>query len=571
MSANHDPRERLHEEASALYLQGDYGEALATWRKLLEADPADIRAAEGVRLCEGAADEVTIGTAPAGDDTERTLERLDEVLGHGGTDWMDDASVGASAGFQLTDPEGPPSVRVAPVRFDVAPPDSMAFDTPGAGAATGVAATVRLDLDDLGLADEDTIAAPGATDPRSSSAAAELEHRAAELMSEAMQCYEGGARSEALAALTRLAILDEGNEAARTFAAHIRSEIERDGPGGADPALELAVPALAPLPPPVVTEPAVSRPSPSTRAASDDAFGAPPTTSDPVFAPGPRIKAKLDVPAPRTMSPRWLAIAAAVIVLALAGFLLLQLGGDDEATPSSTEGGAPADATQRAALGAPRGIDGPKRANAGADAAPPTVAPPAAEPGAAPGAAAPGAAPTALAVPAPPAGTTLDQLLSQGRQAFEAGDYKSAILAYNQALVMDSTNGEARERLREAGERFRSAKAVEDSRADAIEAYNRGEYVEALRLFYRVTPENPEDQARITRYLRNGWYNLGIGALRTGDCKTARDQFREAKQHDAEDPGVKHALSLAAKCSRAVLTNEEYEDVRALKPRGLDD
>jgi tetratricopeptide (TPR) repeat protein len=552
MSANHDQRERLHEEASALYLQGDYGEALATWRKLLDADPADTRAAEGVRLCEGAADEISIGAPATGDDTERTLERLDEVLGHTGADWMDDASVGASAGFQLTDPEAPPSVRVAPVRFDVAPPDSMAIDTPE---------SVRLDLDDLGLSDEDTIVAPGATDMRSTSAAAELEHRAAELMSEAMQCYERGARSEALAALTRLAILDEGNEAARTFAAHIRSEIETEGGGATDPALEQAVPAFAPLPPPVVTEPAVDRPSPSARAASDDAFRAPSTTDEPVLAPGRRVKAKLDVPAPRTMSPRWLAIAAGVIVLALAGFVLLQLGGDDEAQPSSTDGGAPADATQRAALGAPRGNDGPKRAKAGADAAP----------DAAPGAAAPGAAPTAPSVPAPPAGTSLDQLLSQGRAAFEAGDYKAAILAYNQALAMDSTNGEARERLREAGERFRSAKAVEDSRADAIEAYNRGEYVEALRLFYRVTPESPEDQARITRYLRNGWYNLGIGALRTGDCKTARDHFREAKQHDAEDPGVKHGLSLAAKCSRATMSNEEYEAVRALTPRGLDD
>jgi tetratricopeptide (TPR) repeat protein len=541
MSANQEQREHLHEEASALYLQGDYVEALARWRTLLETDPSDERAAEGVRLCEGAADEVvesrpvTPVATSMGDDAERTLERLDQALGHDGPDWMDDASVGAVQGFDLTDPQEPPSIRVAPVRFDVPPPDAMGID----------AQAVRLDLNELGLFDDGSLSSDAASDARgSSTAAAELEHRATELMAEAMQCYERGARDEALAALNRLAILDETNEAARTFAAHIRSEL--DSTGTID---MLSVPIaesdpLPPLPPPLASDPVATAP----KLAVDDLPMPIPAAADDFAVPaGRRVKAKLDVPAPRKVSPRWIVIAASVVVLGVVGFLLFGRGGGASEPAIAGPGEPEAQATQRAGLGAPGGGSGQEaKPEATADKAP---------------------APK----PQTKAAGNLDELLARGRAAFDAGDYKAAVLAYNQALAIDSTNGEARERLQEAGEKYRSVKAADDGRAAAIDSFQRGDWVEALRLFYRVTPEGAEDQARITRYLRNGWYNLGIGALRTGDCKTARDHFREAKQHDAADPDVKRGLSLSARCSKATLTNEEYESVRALTPRGLDD
>ena len=549
MSANQEQRERLHEQASAFYLQGDYDEALATWRRLLEADPADPRAAEGVRLCESLDDGPPAPPARTaidlGDDTERTLEQLDEALGGQGADWMDDATAGQGAGFELSGAELPPQVTVAPVRFDVSAPESMDIDAPG-HAQTLDPASVRLDLDDLALPQDEGLVTDGAAQ----GAAAELERRAGELLAEAMQFYERGEREEALAVLNRLAILDDENDAARTFAAHIRAEIESSAEPPSHPAepsapAQVAAPRLpaAPLVPPgeigMTDDLDLDLDAAS---ASDDAAALTPS--------GRRTKAKLDVPAPRKLPLRWLLVAAGVLILGVAGYFLAQLGGD-EASPSDSKNEAqPAESTQRAALGGPTAGGSRKSSSAEAE---------------------PASAPPAPATAAPAAGEGLDQLLERGRSAFEAGDYKAAVLAYDQALVLDSTNGEAKERLREAGDRYRSQKAAEETRSGAIASFNRGEYVEALRLFYRVTPADPEDEARIGRYLRNGWYNLGIGALRSGDCKTARDHFREAKQHDAEDAGIREGLSLAAKCTKSTLTTEEYGAVRALAPRGLDD
>ena len=52
MQASDQANERLHQQASAQYLQGKFEEALATWKHILASDPEDERAGEGVRLCE---------------------------------------------------------------------------------------------------------------------------------------------------------------------------------------------------------------------------------------------------------------------------------------------------------------------------------------------------------------------------------------------------------------------------------------------------------------------------------------------------------------------------------------
>jgi len=560
MDATHDRRERLHEQASALYLQGDYADALAAWKRILEADPADERAAEGIQLCE-MLDAENVEAAPGlaastdgvlglGDETERTLEQLDEALGSHGTDWMDDAPAGA--GFSLSDPAEPAPSLVAPFPFELADPDPPDIDAPGPEATD--AASARFDLDHLGLSAEDASADDATTDARASqSAAAELERRASELMSEAMQLYERGEREAALAALERLAILDEDNEAALTFAEHIRSDIESSGeqrePFGT---VNLFDPDPAP---PVPCAPVRSTPPPAeasggaVRSTEPEVVGVdldldPEPSDDEVSVPGGRrTKAKLDIAAPRRVPPKWLLIGAGALVLGIAGFFLLRSDGGDAAETSPDAEVASGDPTRQAGLGpgAPSAKKGTPRQ---AKEVPPS----------------PSAPPTA----------DFDTLVESGRTAFEAQDYKAAVLAYSQALAVDSTSGEARERLNEAGTKYREQKAVEDSRAKAIDAFNRGGYVEALRLFYRLTPTSPEEQARINRYLRNGWYNLGIGSLRSGDCKTARDHLREAKQHDPEDEEVRQGLSLASKCAKSTLTTEEYESVRALVPRGLD-
>ena len=43
--------EQLHHQASEQYLSGDFQSALVSWQQLLQLNPQDERAREGVRLC----------------------------------------------------------------------------------------------------------------------------------------------------------------------------------------------------------------------------------------------------------------------------------------------------------------------------------------------------------------------------------------------------------------------------------------------------------------------------------------------------------------------------------------
>ena len=68
-----DQLEELHRQASTAYLRGDFKVAMRAWSQVLEADPTDERAEEGVRLCSqliGGVDPELAGSAapPAGAD-----------------------------------------------------------------------------------------------------------------------------------------------------------------------------------------------------------------------------------------------------------------------------------------------------------------------------------------------------------------------------------------------------------------------------------------------------------------------------------------------------------------------
>ena len=76
------------------YLQGEFQAALETWRELLELDPEDDRALEGVKLCKMLAEDEGSQTAPAAEPTKAPapaasasiegfdddLEELDAIL-----------------------------------------------------------------------------------------------------------------------------------------------------------------------------------------------------------------------------------------------------------------------------------------------------------------------------------------------------------------------------------------------------------------------------------------------------------------------------------------------------------
>jgi tetratricopeptide (TPR) repeat protein len=164
----------------------------------------------------------------------------------------------------------------------------------------------------------------------------------------------------------------------------------------------------------------------------------------------------------------------------------------------------------------------------------------------------------------------LDEVLDRADAAYEDGDYEAAVLAYDEALKMDPENEVARRRLEEAGELYREHKEQLEQRALAIQAFNDGDFRNALRILYRIPPADQAEAERFERFKFNGWYNMGLRALRSGDCRLARSNLREAQQVDPTDADLQYALELSGSCFEG--QSEAYFDAtRSLRSRALDE
>ena len=630
--------ESLHQQASTLYLQGEYGAALQTWRELLKLDAKDERAREGVRLCQllvgeqGAAfaAESTEASGPAppaetpptppavgfgmGEDLDQSL---DELLGDGsGSDWMNDDTTpsapsqtaaidfdlpnvpeapadppgaSADASFQMSKPEeAAPSVSVPsdasqqPPVFETGESDFEfnfeGTDQPSSKKETSAEATFEFGASEAGA---DEPAGVGHAEPAETEASAataeELQNRTNELMAEAMESYERGEHGKALAALSRLEILDENNEAAQTFAAHIRAEMQEaqppdtdqeaapeqqpepeaaaaedsfvfEAPGAPPPPAEES-PELNHQPIDLGTEDAEGLSLGGSRAAEAEPRQVPEGAEfdeEMALAEGPIEGAQpgTAAAAAKTGSAnKYLWIAAAVLLLLGGGFAALQFvgGGSEPAEPKVATLAVPPP------LGA--------QPNAGAPTQP-----------------VPDSGQAGDAQPSQPVVSEeeIKAILQRGEADFTVGNYAAAVLAFNEVLKLDPQNAPAKRRLQEAGDLYREQKAQFEQRSVAIQAFNSGDYRNALRLFYRLPSENEEEAQRFGRYKRNGWYNMGLRALLNGDCKTARSNLREAQTFDSADAGVGYALELTAACYESQ-SQEYFDAVRALSFRGLDD
>jgi tetratricopeptide (TPR) repeat protein len=163
----------------------------------------------------------------------------------------------------------------------------------------------------------------------------------------------------------------------------------------------------------------------------------------------------------------------------------------------------------------------------------------------------------------------VDAAMGRALEQRRKGEWKAAILEYNQVLSLDPDNPDARRGLFEAGEIYKQEKALLDQLRKASIAFEDGEYSAALRLFYRL-PKGSVDQAILDRYIFNGWFNLSVIALRAGDTGQALDHLDEALNLDGE-----HALSnrlhdLATRYDGRAKDRPYYVEVNQLEFRALD-
>jgi len=199
---------------------------------------------------------------------------------------------------------------------------------------------------------------------------------------------------------------------------------------------------------------------------------------------------------------------------------------------------------------------------------PAATAPRPAKPAAMPGEAAKPSVPTRV-VPTDPAelAKAVASGLAIGQSRMDSGDSAGAILAFNDVLVLDPGNTEAKAGITSAGEEYKATKAERDALNNIKSAFHDEEFSSGLRLAYRLPPT--VSKSYIDGIKVAGWYNLAVVALRGGDCREAQSHLDEALGIAPSDDDAKKLRDFASRYAEAVKDRAFLDRVEALSFRPL--
>lgn len=613
--ANHQDLEDLHQKAAAHYLQGDFPTALTFWRDLLELDPADERAQEGIRLCEllaaedgadGATAEIVlsddsaataepaqVGTATTGPEAgavsaapgdafdAEDLGHLDDLLG------LDDGPDAAALSDQASlarSADAPPARDVAEAldgdpSFDLGADIDAVFDAPFPPEEGGAQRPVQtdgdhgFDLEDMpeleSPTEGDRVAAgepPQADAAGSRSAAAEeLQRRVNELIHEATAAYDAGDPDTALGVLARVAILDDLNPHAMRLRQVIESD-RADSPAEAAPSLD-GGPALFEAPEDLeaaaLATPADARPDEAS-AGSWDAQAA---------------EEEADAEAESQHS----------------GFENEQVGtGFDGGTADLDQAAEPAPEVDSAAGESARKRSGSKLVKpllaaglavvllGGGFVAWKLLAGGASDPALDDALreakaveakraeeTAPGSEPAAAQPEDTVSSEQIGAMLAQGQAAYDSGEYAVAVVVAGKILEQVPDHAAAAQLLTLAGERYHAQRDHEAKLEQVRRSFDDGNYHEALRVLYRLP--GADGDPRFNRLKANGWINLALRSLIAGNCTDARERLDEAQALQPDMAGLERLGQFITACPNARYDPGFLEEAAQLPLRGLED
>lgn len=134
----------------------------------------------------------------------------------------------------------------------------------------------------------------------------------------------------------------------------------------------------------------------------------------------------------------------------------------------------------------------------------------------------------------------------RGDVAYEQGDYQDALDAWYNALLMRKDDPKLLAKISETENKLRKQQ-VADSMKQALDFYNKGQFVESYTVFERITKIQPGDP-RVQKYmsqLKNeiaaGYYNAGNKSYNSNRFDQAISYWTNAKKWGA-DSGTMDAL-----------------------------
>lgn len=607
----HDEQiEQLQQRAAALYLRGQFGEALGVWNELLGVDGGNERAREGVRLCEILTRrQVTPAhrlrpsvDAPAEAEPVDAPARAEPVDATPAPEAADDLSQ-VDAFFDGLADAAPPAPEVAPE----AAPEAAPAPAPQAGDPSQTMAidlsSLNLELDppaapaaeseglDFGLPmnpeGETTALGLGTDAPLGSdqppveesmeaaaerAAQAELRRRVHQLVSEAEAAEAAGDSEQAERLCERVLILDEQETRAAAILRRLRGEPDPAPAIGLDSdssALPAADDEAADDGFPSYDEVAPGFEATSQDAApADDLLGAvpggdllgevptPPLADGDAPAP-PQAELSPDLPEPELGEKS----AEELDALERAAARLAAYHAEENSVVSVRRvlpvvGFGIGGLLLLGAIGwgvmAMTGGDDAVEQQAGlapqlAKKKKKKSAPPVAEP----------------ARPQVDPGT-LDAWVDQATAAHENGDYAAALELYDRVLEADPEHVAAKAGVAVTVDVYQRRQQLSRKEREAYDAFDRGDYRTALRSFYRLPDETGGDY---TGEIANGWYNLALISLNSAECANAEGFLGEVGDRVESDATFARLWDLTVACPDEQGTPWFAEQLAKIAPR----
>ena len=156
----------------------------------------------------------------------------------------------------------------------------------------------------------------------------------------------------------------------------------------------------------------------------------------------------------------------------------------------------------------------------------------------------------------------------RGDVAYEEGDYQKALDAWYNALLMRKDDPKLVAKISDTENKLRKQQ-VSDSMKQAMEFYNKGQFVEAYAVFERITKIQPGDP-RVQKYmsqLKNeiaaGYYNAGNKSYNSNRFDQAISYWTNAKKWGADASTMDNLIKRARNAKENHLRVKQQQAVRA--------
>lgn len=156
----------------------------------------------------------------------------------------------------------------------------------------------------------------------------------------------------------------------------------------------------------------------------------------------------------------------------------------------------------------------------------------------------------------------------RGDVAYEKGDYQAALDAWYNALLMRKEDSKLVSKIAETENKLRKQQ-VEESMKQALDFYNKGQYVESYAVFERITKIQPGDP-RVQKYmsqLKNeiaaGYYNAGNKSYNASRFDQAISYWTNAKKWGADASSMDGLIKRARNAKENHLRVREQQVIQA--------